>query len=93
MLNNLPKKVRIVEVGPRDGLQNEKSIISLDDKFTFIKKLALSGLTEIEATSFVRALKIPQMSDGKELFIRKVNSKKDDFDKYERNARSAKCRC
>ena len=68
MLNHLPKKVRIVEVGPRDGLQNEKSIVSLEDKVTFIKKLSFAGLTEIEATSFVRAEKIPQMSDGGELY-------------------------
>jgi hydroxymethylglutaryl-CoA lyase len=68
MLNHLPKKVRIVEVGPRDGLQNEKSIVSLEDKVTFIKKLSEAGLTEIEATSFVRAEKIPQMSDGGELY-------------------------
>lgn len=67
MLKNLPKKVRIVEVGPRDGLQNEKSLVSLEDKITFIKMLKASGLKEIEATSFVRAEKIPQMSDGPEL--------------------------
>ena len=41
MLNNLPKKVRIVEVGPRDGLQNEKTIVSLEDKITFIKRSIL----------------------------------------------------
>ena len=68
MLNNLPKKVRIVEVGPRDGLQNEKSIVSLEDKIIFIKKLRAAGLVEIETTSFVRAEKIPQMSDGIELY-------------------------
>jgi hydroxymethylglutaryl-CoA lyase len=68
MLENLPRKVRLVEVGPRDGLQNEKSIISLEDKMTFIKKLSKAGLLEIEATSFVRAEKIPQMSDGDLLF-------------------------
>ncbi len=61
---NLPKKVRIVEVGPRDGLQNEKTIISLEDKIQFIKLLAKAGLREIEATSFVRADKIPQMADS-----------------------------
>lgn len=70
MLSKLPSKVRIVEVGPRDGLQNEKSIVSLEDKVTFIKMLAQAGLKEIEATSFVRAEKIPQMSDGGELYAR-----------------------
>lgn len=68
MLSNLPKKVRIVEVGPRDGLQNEKTIVTLDDKVEFITGLAKAGLTEIEASSFVRAEKIPQMSDGAELY-------------------------
>lgn len=67
-LKNLPKKVRIVEVGPRDGLQNEKTIVSLNDKFDFIKNLNAAGLNVIEATSFVSPLKIPQMSDGVELF-------------------------
>ena len=68
MLGHLPKKVRIVEVGPRDGLQNEKTIVTLEDKITFIKMLALAGMSEIEANSFVRVEKIPQMSDGIELF-------------------------
>ncbi len=68
MLGHMPKKVRIVEVGPRDGLQNEKTIVSLADKVTFIRMLAEAGLGEIEATSFVRAEKIPQMSDGVELY-------------------------
>lgn len=68
MLGSLPKKVRIVEVGPRDGLQNEKTIVSLADKVTFIKMLSEAGLHEIEANSFVRAEKIPQMSDGVELY-------------------------
>lgn len=70
MLKQLPKKIRIVEVGPRDGLQNEKANVSLEDKVTFIKMLADAGLNEIEATSFVRAEKIPQMSDGLELNAR-----------------------
>lgn len=68
MLGHLPKKVRIVEVGPRDGLQNEKTIVSLEDKVTFIRMLADAGIHEIEANSFVRVEKIPQMSDGIELF-------------------------
>jgi hydroxymethylglutaryl-CoA lyase len=67
MLTHLPKKVRIVEVGPRDGLQNEKTIIDLENKISFIKKLKAAGLQEIEATSFVRSEKIPQMGDGGEL--------------------------
>src|SRR2546423_1635034 len=68
MLDHFPKKVRIVEVGPRDGLQNEKAIVSLEDKVTYIKMLADAGIKEIEATSFVRVEKIPQMSDGGKLY-------------------------
>lgn len=70
MLKKLPKKVRIVEVGPRDGLQNEKTIVSLEDKLQFIMGLSAAGLREIEANSFVRAEKIPQMSDGADLYRR-----------------------
>ena len=76
MFKQMPKKVRIVEVGPRDGLQNEKTIVSFEDKLTFIKNLSAAGLTEIETTSFVRAEKIPQMSDGVELFSKLVNDPK-----------------
>ena len=60
--------IKIVEVGPRDGLQNEKQIIPTEVKFEFIKKLSESGLKTIEATSFVKAPAIPQMSDSIELF-------------------------
>lgn len=59
----LPEVVKIVEVGPRDGLQNEKKPISTNLKLEFIHKLAATGLTHIEATSFVSAKKIPQLSD------------------------------
>ena len=44
----MPKKVTIIEVGPRDGLQNEKTIVSLEDKITYIKLLSESGLSEID---------------------------------------------
>jgi hydroxymethylglutaryl-CoA lyase len=62
--------IRIVEVGPRDGLQNEKSILSTDDKFQFISLLSESGLNAIEVTSFVKAPAIPQMADAVELYSR-----------------------
>jgi hydroxymethylglutaryl-CoA lyase len=68
MFENNPKKVKIVEVGPRDGLQNEKTIISLADKLEYIRLLSLSGIQTIEATSFVRPDKIPQMGDAGSLF-------------------------
>ncbi len=63
----IKKKIRLIEVGPRDGLQNEKTIINTQDKFTFIEMLINSGVRSLETTSFVRAEKIPQMSDGVEL--------------------------
>ncbi len=62
--------IRIVEVGPRDGLQNEKSILATEDKFQFISKLAEAGLKSIEVTSFVKAPAIPQMADAVELFTK-----------------------
>lgn len=64
--------IKIVEVGPRDGLQNEKSILSTDDKFNFIKLLTETGLKNIEVTSFVKPESIPQMGDAVALF-QKVN--------------------
>ena len=68
MLERLPKKVKIVEVGPRDGLQNETAMVATEDKLRFIQKLSAAGLTLIEATSFVRADRIPQMANGADLF-------------------------
>lgn len=68
MLDNLSNSARVVEVGPRDGLQNEKTILSQDLKIDFISKLVESGIKDIEATSFVRADRIPQMGDAVHLF-------------------------
>ncbi len=68
MLENIPSKIKIVEVGPRDGLQNEKKILTTDQKFQFIMGLIDSGITSIEVSSFVRAPKIPQLVDAAELF-------------------------
>jgi hydroxymethylglutaryl-CoA lyase len=58
-----PKRVRIVEVGPRDGLQNEKQVVSTETKIEFIRRLAASGLKTIEATAFVSPKWVPQMAD------------------------------
>lgn len=69
---NFPQKVRIIEVGPRDGLQNEKMVLGAEEKIEFIKRLADSGLETIEVTSFVRPSKIPQMGDAEALY-RRVN--------------------
>ena len=58
---HLPYSVRIVEVGPRDGLQNEKNLVETPVKLEFINRLADSGLQNIEATSFVSPKWVPQV--------------------------------
>jgi isopropylmalate/homocitrate/citramalate synthase len=65
---NLPVRVRIYEVGPRDGLQNEATAIPTAAKARFIALLVAAGLREIEATSFVRPDRIPQLADAGELW-------------------------
>lgn len=65
-----PKAVKIVEVGARDGLQNEKLILSTEVKTQFIDRLSQTGLKVIEATSFVSPKWVPQMADGREVFQR-----------------------
>lgn len=72
---NYPKSVKVVEVGPRDGLQNEKKIISVEDKIEYINRLSDSGLKHIEVTSFVNPKSIPQLADAEEVFskIKKRN--------------------
>lgn len=62
-----PKSVRIVEVGPRDGLQNEAKTIPTGKKAEFIRLLAASGLREIEVASFVHPKWVPQLADAQEL--------------------------
>ncbi|BBU60942.1 hydroxymethylglutaryl-CoA lyase [Methylosinus sp. C49] len=61
----IPQRVRIVEVGPRDGLQNESSMVAMETKVALIEKLAAAGLRDIEAGSFVSARRVPQMADTK----------------------------
>ncbi len=63
----LPKKVKIIEVGVRDGLQNESKIVPVDVKIKLIELLAESGLSVIEATSFVSPKWVPQLSDHKNI--------------------------
>ncbi|WP_453995232.1 hydroxymethylglutaryl-CoA lyase [Bacillus nitroreducens] len=60
----LPEQVTIIEVGPRDGLQNEKSLIPTETKINFIQKLKQAGLQEMELTSFVSPKWVPQMKDA-----------------------------
>jgi len=66
----VPDLVRIYEVGPRDGLQNEAHPISLDAKAGYMERLLAAGLREIEATSFVSPRAIPQLADADELLPR-----------------------
>jgi hydroxymethylglutaryl-CoA lyase len=63
-LATLPDRVRIVEVGPRDGLQNEAQPVPTAIKVELIDRLAAAGFAEIEATSFVSPRWVPQMADG-----------------------------
>ncbi len=67
MLENLLAAVKIFEVGPRDGLQNEPKLVSTADKVRLIESLAETGLKNIEITSFVSPRWIPQLADAKEL--------------------------
>lgn len=64
---SLPESVRIREVGPRDGFQNEPEVIATEDKIRLINLLARTGLKRIEVTSFVRPDVIPQLSDAVEV--------------------------
>lgn len=66
---NLPNKVTIYEVGPRDGLQNEKKTISVSDKVELINRLSDSGLRYIEAGSFVSPKWVPQMADSTNVLL------------------------
>ncbi len=61
-------KIRIVEVGPRDGLQNEKAIIPTEAKIAFVDALSQTGLHEIEVSSFVSPKWVPQLSDALDVF-------------------------
>ena len=62
---NYPAKVKIVEVGPRDGLQNESQVIPTEIKIELINRLSDTGLSVIEATSFVSPKWVPQLKDAK----------------------------
>ncbi|MGN4224998.1 hydroxymethylglutaryl-CoA lyase, partial [Burkholderia gladioli] len=62
-----PAAVKIVEVGPRDGLQNEKSFVPTETKIALVDRLSKAGLRNVEAASFVSPKWVPQMADGAEL--------------------------
>jgi len=63
----MPGRVTIYEVGPRDGLQNEKTVVPVADKAEFIRRLVAAGLDTVETTSFVPASWVPQLADSAEL--------------------------
>ncbi len=64
----LPERVQIIEVGPRDGLQNERQVVPAAAKLEFIDRLGAAGLDVIEATSFVAPDWVPQLADAEEVF-------------------------
>lgn len=64
------RRVTVVEVGPRDGLQNEAAVVPADVKVAFVDALSASGLAVIEATAFVSPRAIPQLADGEDVFRR-----------------------
>ena len=66
-LNSLPPRVKLVEVGPRDGLQNEKQAVPAAVKIELVQRLQAAGLKEIEVTSFVSPKWVPQMADNAEV--------------------------
>lgn len=67
LFHNTPKAISIMEVGPRDGLQNEKTMVNTADKIQFIESLVLAGLKRIEVTSFVSPKWIPALADHMEV--------------------------
>jgi hydroxymethylglutaryl-CoA lyase len=69
-VTQLPQSVRIREVGPRDGFQNEPEVIATDDKVRLVDALARTGVRRLEVTSFVRADVIPQLADAAEVLSR-----------------------
>jgi len=70
LFDGLPKSVRIVEVGPRDGLQNESEIVSTDVKVDLVGRLIAAGISTVEATAFVSPKWVPQMADHTEVLDR-----------------------
>ena len=70
MAMQLPKKVKVVEVGPRDGLQNEPDRLRTDVKVGFVDRLTAAGLQHIEVSSFVSPHWVPQLSDARAVFER-----------------------
>jgi hydroxymethylglutaryl-CoA lyase len=72
MSNTLPRRVALIEVGPRDGLQNEKTPITTDVRVELCDRLTAAGFPNLEAGSFVSPKWVPQMADSAELMRRIV---------------------
>ena len=72
-MTELPSRVTIYEVGPRDGLQNEKGIVPVAAKAEFVQRLLAAGLPIVEATSFVHPKWVPQLADAGELMTRLID--------------------
>lgn len=70
LLDRVPRRVRVVEVGPRDGLQNERAILPVEVKVEFITRLAAAGLPVVEVGAFVRSDRVPQMAETDEVLRR-----------------------
>jgi len=68
-MSSLPSRVTLVDVGPRDGLQNEKQPVAAADKIELVHRLQGAGLREIEVTSFVSSKWVPQMADNTEVMV------------------------
>ena len=77
----IPPRVKLVEVAPRDGLQNQPEILSRDQKVAFIDRLSETGLPVIEATSFVSPKWVPQLADAGDVFS-KITKKPRKFFSY-----------
>lgn len=73
----LPENATIIEVGPRDGLQNEKNIVSTENKIAFIQALRHAGIREMELTSFVSPKWVPQMKDAKDVIENCLGGERD----------------
>src|SRR5436305_13367603 len=69
MMTTVPRHVRIVEVGPRDGLQNEKTFLPTATKIELIDRLSDTGLQTIETTSFVSPKWVPQLADAADVYV------------------------
>ena len=67
-LAQVPRRVRVVEVGPRDGLQNEAAVVPTEDKVRFVEMLADAGFADIEVSSFVSPGRVPQLADAGDVF-------------------------